>query len=104
MTTFFKALFITVLVIVIIGIAGIKIEKSESVVVDKQATKQETIAKVKELAEWCESNKQMTTASVLYAISGALYANQDTLLMNHVADFSAAMIKIIERDRELKEL
>lgn len=97
MTTFFKVLFITVFVI---AVTGVKIEKS--VVVDQQATKQETIAKVTELAKWCENNKQMTTASVLYAMSGALHANQDTLLMGHVADFSAAMIKIIERDRKLK--
>lgn len=101
MTTFFKAWFITVLVIVA---TGVKNEKSESVVVGQQATKQETIAKVTELAKWCESNKQMTAASVLYAMSGALHANQDTLLMDHVADFSAAMIKIIERDKKLKEL
>lgn len=97
--TFFKALFITVFVITV---TGVKIEKS--VVVDRQATKQETIAKVTELAKWCENNKQMTAASVLYATAGALYANQDTLLMDHVADFSAAMIKIIERDKKLKEL
>ncbi|TVM02819.1 MAG: hypothetical protein CV087_08465 [Candidatus Brocadia sp. WS118] len=101
MTTFFKAWFITALVIVA---TGVKIEKAKSVVVDRQATKQETVAKVTELAKWCESNKQMTTASVLYAMSGALHANQDTLLMDHVADFSAAMIKIIERDKKLKEL
>lgn len=101
MKTVFKASFIIILVLFSISI---KIERVESVVVDRQAARKETIAKVRELAKWCESNKQMTTASVLYAMSGVLYANQDTLLMNHVADFSSAMIKILERDQKLKEL
>lgn len=101
MTTFFKAWFIAVLVVTA---TGVKNEKAKSTAVDQQATKQETVAKVTELAKWCENNKQMTAASVLYATAGALHANQDTLLMDHVADFSAAMIKIIERDKKLKEL